>query len=69
MLLWQPNQVVIITPRGLVTVARRLYERLEARMAPDDLWQLRDLEWWQRLSQHVSGIQITTSSPVRRKQR
>ena len=58
------HQVVIITPRGLVVVARRLYERLEARMQPDDLGLLRDFDWWWRLSQHVGGIELTTSAPL-----
>jgi hypothetical protein len=67
MLHWHPNQVVIITPRGIVVVARRLYERLEGRMQPDDLGLLRDFDWWCRLSTLVSGIQITTSASSRRK--
>ena len=67
MMQWQSSQVVIITPRGLVVVSRRLYERLEARMQLDDLGLLRDFDWWCRLSQHVGGIQLTTSAPSRRK--
>jgi hypothetical protein len=67
MMLWQPHQVVIITPRGLVVVARRLYERLEARIQPDDLGLLRDFDWWQQLSQLVGGIEITTSASLGRK--
>ena len=60
MLQWHPNQVVIITPRGNVIVARRLYERLEGRLSPDDLGCLRDYEWWRRLSELVNGIQIVS---------
>ena len=67
MMQWQSHQVVIITPRGMVVVARRLYECLEARMQPDDLGLLRDFGWWWQLSQHVGGIQITTSAPLGRK--
>ncbi len=66
MMQWQSHQVVIITPRGLVVVARQLYERLEARMQPDDLGLFRDFDWWWRLSQYVGGIQITTSTPLAR---
>ena len=67
MLQWHSHQVVILTPRGIVVVTRRLYERLEGRMQPDDLGLLRDFDWWRQLSQHVDGIQLTTSSPLGRK--
>jgi hypothetical protein len=67
MLNWQPNQVVILTPGGTVIVARRLYERLEARMLADDLGLLRDLDWWRQMSELVSGIQIV-SLPTRERQ-
>ena len=40
----QPSQVVITTPKGTVIVARPLYERLEAKMQPDDLALLRSYE-------------------------
>ena len=63
MIQWQPSQVVILTPRGTVLVARRLYERLEARMLPDDLGLLRDFDWWRQLSELVSGIQIVCLTP------
>jgi len=63
MLQWQPTQVVILTPRGTVVVARRLYERLEARMPPEDQGLLRDFAWWRQLSEMVSGIQIVTLAP------
>lgn len=66
MIQWQPSQVVILTPRGTVLVVRRLYERLEARMLPDDLGLLRDFDWWRQMSDLVSGIQIV--SPALRKQ-
>jgi hypothetical protein len=65
MLHWQSNQVLILTPRGTVIVARRLYELLEARMGADDLGLLRDFDWWERLSELVSGIQLTTSASSR----
>ena len=58
---WQANQVVIITPRGIVIVARRLYKRLEGRLSPDDLGLLRTYEWWMLLSELVNGIQIVSS--------
>jgi hypothetical protein len=61
MLHWHPNQVVIITPRGIVIVAQRLYECLEGRLPPDDLGLLRDYEWWLHLSELVNGIQIVSS--------
>jgi hypothetical protein len=64
MLHWEAHPVVILTPSGLVVVARRLYECLEERMLPDDLGLLRDFGWWQQLSQHVGGIQLTTSAPL-----
>ena len=41
MIQMQPSQVVITTPKGTVIVARPLYERLEAKMQPDDLGLLR----------------------------
>jgi hypothetical protein len=67
MLQWHAHQVVIITPSGLVVVARSLYQCLEDRLQPDDLGLLRDFEWWRQLSQHVGGIQLTTSAPRGRK--
>jgi hypothetical protein len=67
MVQWQSHQVVIITPRGMVVVTCCLYERLEARLQPDDLGLLRDFDWWWQLSQHVGGIQLTTSAPLGRK--
>jgi hypothetical protein len=67
MLQWHAHQVVILTPSGIVVVERRLYECLEARMTPGDLGLLRDFAWWQQLSQHAGGIQLTTSGPSRRK--
>ena len=66
MLQWHAHQV-IITPSGIVVVARRLYECLEDRLQPDDLGLLRDFGWWWLLSQHVGGIQPTTSAAPGRK--
>lgn len=54
----RPHRMVITTPKGRVIVARRLYERLEARMQPDDLGLLRSYEWWTQLSELVVGINI-----------
>ncbi len=68
MIQMQPSQVVITTPKGIVIVARPLYERLEARMQPDDLGLLRSYEWWAQFSELVNGIQIGTSAPSRRTQ-
>lgn len=65
----QPSQVVITTPKGTVIVARPLYERLEARMQPDDLGLLRSYEWWVQLSELVAGIQVATATPQGRAQR
>jgi hypothetical protein len=67
MLQWHPHQVVIITPSGIVVVARRLYECLEGWMHPDDVGLIRDFDWWRQLSQHVGCIQITTLVPLGRK--
>ena len=58
MIQMQPSQVVITTPKGVVVVARRLYERLEARMQPDDWGLLRDVEFWAQLSELTNGIQF-----------
>jgi hypothetical protein len=66
MMQWQPNQVVILTPKGTVIVARRLYERLEAWTPPDDQGLLRSFEWWMLLSEHVSGIQLVSLRPRQR---
>ncbi len=64
----QPSQVVITTPKGTVIVARPLYERLEARIQPDDLGLLRSYDWWVQLSELVVGIQIGTPAPQGRAQ-
>ena len=66
MIQMQPSQVVITTPKGTVIVARRLYERLEAKLQPDDLALLRDFDWWLQLSELVSGIQV--ASPAQERQ-
>ena len=63
MIQMQPSQVIIKTPKGTVIVARPLYERLEAKMQPDDLGLLRSYEWWAQLSELVAGIQVATSAP------
>ena len=63
MIQMQPGQVVITTPKGTVIVARPLYERLEAKMQPDDLGLLRSYEWWAQLSELIAGIQIVTPTP------
>ncbi len=68
MLQMQPSQVVITTPKGTVIVARPLYERLEARIQPDDLGLLRSYDWWVQLSELVVGIQIGTPAPQGRAQ-
>jgi hypothetical protein len=54
----QPGQVIITTPKGRVVVARRLFDRLEARITPDDLGLLRSYEWWVQLSELIVGVQI-----------
>lgn len=64
----QPSQVVITTPKGTVIVARPLYERLEAKMQPDDLGLLRSYEWWTQLSELVSGIQLASPAQERQAQ-
>lgn len=69
MLQWHPSQVVILTPRGTVVVARRLYEHLEARMLPEDLGLLRDFAWWRQLTDLMSGIQIVSAAPEKRPER
>jgi hypothetical protein len=65
----QPHRTVIVTPKGIVIVARPLYERLEAKMQPDDLGLLRSYDWWVQLSELVAGIQIGTPAPQGRTQR
>ena len=65
MIQMQPGQVVITTPKGTVIVARPLYERLGARMQPDDLGLLRSYEWWTQLSELITGIRISSSAPER----
>jgi hypothetical protein len=65
MIQMQPSQVVITTPKDTVIVARPLYERLEARMQPDDLGLLHRYDWWVQLSELIAGIQIDTSAPPR----
>jgi hypothetical protein len=62
----QSGRVVITTPKGRVIVARRLYERLEVKMQPDDLGLLRDYDWWRQLSELINGIQVTAPGPKRR---
>ena len=57
----QPSRIVITTPKGTVIVARRLYERLEVKMQPDDLGLLRSYEWWAQLSELIVGINIASS--------
>lgn len=54
----QPKQVIITTPKGRVVAARRLFDRLEAKIKPDDLGLLRSYEWWVQLSELIVGIQI-----------
>jgi hypothetical protein len=61
-----PHRVVITTRQGQIVVARRLYDRFEARMEPGDLGQLADYTWWQHASEVVQGIYIISSSPQRR---
>ena len=67
MMQWQSHQVVIITPRGMVRRRTTLVRAPGRKDAPDDLGLLRDFGWWWQLSQHVGGIQITTSAPLGRK--
>ena len=59
MLQWQPDRVLIITPKGRVIVPRRLYERLESRTSPEDLGLLRDYDWWCLVSELINGIVFT----------
>ena len=56
----QPNQGVILTPKGTVMVARRLYDRLEAKTKPNEMRQLGDFDWWLQLSELVNGVQIVS---------
>jgi hypothetical protein len=53
-----PTCVLILTPKGSIVVARCLFDRLEARMLPDDLGLLRDHAWWVRLSELITGIEF-----------
>jgi hypothetical protein len=62
MLQKHPTRVLLITPKGTVIIARRLHDRLEARMQPDDLGLLRDFDWWRQLGELVHGILI--AAPV-----
>lgn len=64
----QPHQTVLTTPKGTVIVARRLYERLEARMQPDDLGLLRSYDWWQQLAELINGIQFPSAGRERQAQ-
>ena len=64
----EPGRVVVITPKGIVYVARALFECLENRMPPDELVLLRDFDWWSQASQLVSGIQIATPAALRKEQ-
>ena len=59
MLEWHPDRVILITPKGTVIVARRVYERLEARISPEDLGLLRDYDWWRLVSELISGVAFT----------
>lgn len=54
----RPHAVLLMTPRGTVIIARRLFDLLEARLQPDDLGLLRDFEWWRLVSELVSGIEF-----------
>ena len=63
MLQRRPHTVLLITPRGTVVIARHLFERLEARMEPNDLGLLRDHDWWRQLSELVCGIEFLTPVP------
>ncbi len=65
MIQMQPGQVVITTPKGTVIVARPLYERLEARMQPNDLGLLRSYDWWAQISELVNGIRVSSSAQER----
>lgn len=51
---------MVITPKGTVIVARRLYDRLEAKTKPDDLGLLRSYDWWAQLSELVAGISFAS---------
>ena len=59
MLQWHPGRMVILTPKGTVIVARRVYERLEARTSLEDLELLRDYDWWRLVSELINGIEFT----------
>lgn len=65
----QPTRMLILTPKGTVVVARRLFDRLEIRLQPDDLGLLRDFEWWVRLSELINGIECSTPARHREVQR
>lgn len=56
----QLSQVVITTSKGRVVVTRKLYDRLEAKLKPDELGLLCCFEWWRQLSELVNGISFAT---------
>lgn len=56
MVVKQPDRVVIITPKGRVTIGRGLYEYLERKLPPAEQAFLRDFDWWVEMSELVNGI-------------
>jgi len=51
--------VLILTPKGTIVVARRLFYCLETGLQPGDLGLLRDYDVWVRLSERTTGIECT----------
>ncbi len=66
MLQRRPHCVLLITPKGTIIIARRLFDQLEARIHSNDLGLLRDFDFWQQLSELINGIQV--GSPTEQKQ-
>ena len=62
MLVMQPDQVVILTPKGTVIVARAFYEELEHQLSPEEVSFMRHFDWWLHLSNVVTGIRIQSGA-------
>jgi len=58
MLVMQPDQVMILTPKGTVIVARALYEALEQHLSLEEVPFMRHFEWLLQLGAVVNGICI-----------
>lgn len=52
--------VEVITPKGVVIVARALFERVEAKTQPADQPLLRDYDWWRLVSLLVNGVSFAS---------